>query len=110
MPPPLVRCRALEELRNACAAATNASAEAEASAAASSSALQEQVSLVRQLQQRLDEAGERHHCEMRALLQSTAKQVAVIQANARAELEAAQTRLQLVRLKQQRMCAGMLNS
>lgn len=65
---------------------------------------------MRQLQQRLDEAGERHHCEMRALRQSTAEKVAVIQADARAELEAAQTRLQLVRLKQQRMCAGMLST
>lgn len=64
---------------------------------------------VQQLQQRLDDAGERHQYELRALRQSMAEQVKMIQADARAELEAAQTRLQLVRLKQQRMVSSMLS-
>lgn len=103
-------CSALDELRSACEAANNASAEAEASAAASNAALQEQVLQVQQLQKRLDEAGERHQYELRALRQSMTEQIRVVQADARAELEAAQTRLQLVRLKQQRMVSGMLGS
>jgi small-conductance mechanosensitive channel len=102
--------RALDELRSACAAANNAAAEAEANATASSSALQEQVVQVQQLQQRLDDARERHQYELRALRKSMAEQVKVIQADARAELEAAQTRLQLVRLKQQRMVSSMLST
>jgi ribosomal protein S8 len=102
--------RALDELRNACLAANNAAAEAEASATASSSALQEQVIKVQQLQQHLDDAGKQHQYEMRALRQSMAEQIKVIQADARAELEAAQTRLQLVRLKQQRMVSSMLST
>jgi hypothetical protein len=38
------------------------------------------------------------------------EQVKVIQAHARAELEAAQTRLQLVRLKQKRVVSSMLGT
>lgn len=57
----------------------------------------------RQLQLRLDEAEERHQGELVALRRSASEQVRVIQADARSELEAAQTRLQLLRLKQQKM-------
>lgn len=39
-----------------------------------------------------------------------AEQLRIVQADARAELEAAQTRLQLVRLKQQRMVSSMMGS
>lgn len=65
---------------------------------------------MQQLQTRLDEAGERHQYELRALRQSMAEQIRVLQSDARAELEAAQTRLQLVRLKQQRMAASLMTT
>lgn len=65
---------------------------------------------MQQLQTRLDEAAERHQYELRALRQSMAEQVRVVQSDARAELEAAHTRLQLVRLKQQRMAASLMTT
>lgn len=65
---------------------------------------------VQQLQRQLDRAGELHQAELRALRQSMSEQVKVIQAHARAELEAAQTRLQLVRLKQKRVVSSMLGT
>jgi hypothetical protein len=99
--------RALEELRHACAAANNAAVEAEASATATTAALHEQLLQVKQLRKRLDDAAERHQYELRAVKQSAAEQVKVVRAEAAAELEAAQTRLQLVRLKQQRLMQGI---
>lgn len=103
-PPPH---RALQELRSACAAASTAAEAAEESAAASNTALQEQLVQLHTLQSRLDEAEARHQYELRAVRQSAAEQIRVVRDDARGEIQAAQTSLQLVRLKQQRMAKSL---
>lgn len=63
---------------------------------------------MQQLQEHLKEKEEHHQCEVRAIRQSMAEQIRAVQLQAKAELEAAQTRLQLVRLKQKRVVAAVL--
>lgn len=64
----------------------------------------------RQLQRRLDDADARHQVELMALRRSMSEQIAVIQADARSELETAQTRLQLLRLKQQKIMQACMHA
>lgn len=60
--------------------------------------------LVQRLQQQLEQAGQQHECELEAMRE----QVRILKADAGAELEAAQSRLKLLRLKQQRMTTTIL--